>query len=376
MSQTQWNPNPPGGAPMHAGYQGPAYPPQGFPVPAQLPPQPPAADMTSEGVLNDDVTFDLLSKLPEQALNQSTRFCFLLFDANGDLRFRKGDMFYPKIAGKAFPFLAPPTTDPLYASCVDRWGFPQPRFASIVLAYNTDREGNFIQTEGFKYELYSLGFNKAQGPWFRSTNKRRPFIRHDLMRTCTKESSAYSGTEYQFTVEETNVFATLPDDMRATILDKALFLHNTYLGPSIGRPRKSEEIALILRDIDPATMNGSPQQQASPNMFAASPHAYQPQMGFNGQQPAQIQGPTAGYNPQYPQHAAAMGGQHMQPQMQPRPPQTFAAAQPQQPAPTQQPRQQVTPDPSFGQALAAASHQMPADAAASDSDQTTFASGE
>lgn len=315
----------------HAQYPGAGYPNQGYaPQPqAEMP------DLTEEVSLNDEVEFEALAPLPEQAVGENIRFSFLIFDEAGDIRMRTGNMFYGRIGEKRFPFLAPPDSHPLFARCVDKWNMPKKRMGAIVLAYNCDKEGNLIPGDTFRYHLHVLHFNDVTAKWFRSQNKRYPFRQRDLMRTGTKATQF--GVEYSYSVEPESVFSMLPAEKRAEIMEKAHVLHSKYLGPSIGRPRPDVEIEDLLRDIDPTLRRqggGQPQQQVNP--WAAAP-------GYQGFVPPQFQG-------QAPMQQLPYQGQ---PQYQPHPQQGYQA-------PYQPPQQAVSPQQAgdaFGRQLAAASQQ-------------------
>lgn len=260
------------------GFQGQ---PGGYPTGYQPQPQQqqqPEVDLTQDVSLNDDLEFETLSALPDQGMNESARFCFLLFDAKGDMRMRKALMFYPQVGGKRHPFLAPAETDPLFASCVKRFDAPKVRLGAIVLAYHVDREGNFIPTVdgAFKFKLHSLTANELQSTWFRTNHRRRSFRTHDLMRTATKVTQQY-GAEYAFSVEDQNVFMSTPPETQQLIIERATLLHERYLGPRLGRPRPSSEIEDLLRDIDPSIRRGQASgsaggQQQSNGVWNGSPH--------------------------------------------------------------------------------------------------------
>lgn len=226
-----------GMAPMQAGMA---------PAPAQIPAVQNAVEDVS---LDDDIQMAALDKFPKLTQNEVARVAFVLFDGKNSPMLKMSETFYAEVGGQGVYFASPKHNPELLKACVQRFGEPRRRFGTILLKYNTDKNGALLPNASF--QLYAFVFPKDKFQEFKTHHTEWGLHQHDLLFTCTEPHFQKTQTA----VARECLYRGNPA-LAAEISQNARTLYDSYLNRYMGNVRPDNEIIMILNGQLPPTAGG------------------------------------------------------------------------------------------------------------------------
>lgn len=234
-----------------------------------------AAYTPDEVSLDDDVAMSALDKLPKLANQEVCRLAFVLFDHKNAPKLKMAETFYTEIGTSKIYFSAPKHNPELMKACVARFGEPRRRFGTIILRYDTDKNGQLMPNAG--YRLFAYMFDKTKFGEFKTQHGEWGLHQHDLILTCTEAN--FQKTTLAVARE---CFFRANPQLVNDVTAQAQALYDQYLNRYMGSPRTDAEIVQILNGVVPQRQQGGGQAQLpSGGANGVNPFAAQ-----NGQQPA------------------------------------------------------------------------------------------
>lgn len=234
----------------------------------------PSSYTPDEVSLDDDVAMSALDKLPKMANAEVARLAFVLFDGKNSPILKMSETFYTEIGTNKLFFAAPKHNPELMKACVAKFGEPRRRFGTIVLKYDTDKNGQMMPQAGYK--LYAYVFAKDKFGEFKTHHNEWGLHAHDLLFTCTEPNFQKT----TIAVARDCFFRANPQ-MVAEITQQARALYDQYLNRYMGSSRPDAEIVQILQGIVPQRQQGGGQAQLPQGGSNVNPFA-----GQGGAQPA------------------------------------------------------------------------------------------
>lgn len=208
---------------------------------------------SDEVTLDDDIPSSSLDKFPKMTANEITRVSFVLFDQKNSPLFRKSDVYYIEIGGQGVYFKAPAHNPALMKACFDKLGEPRMRLATILLKYDTDKNGQLIPGAGYK--LYAYVFSRDKFQEFKTNHQEWGLHQHDLLFTCTEPHFQKT----QIAIARECLYRGNPA-LVAEIQAKARELYDQSLSRYMGAARSDADIQMLLNGQLPQLGRGGPGQ--------------------------------------------------------------------------------------------------------------------
>ena len=229
-----------------------------------------------EVTFDSDIKISALDRFPKMKKDEVSRVAFTLFDANGSPMIKMSNYFYDETSRKFF--IAPKDPETL-KRCIAKLGEVKIRFATIVVRYETDMNGNLIDygNGSWSYKLFAFTFSTDKFPTLKSLHKEWGLQNVDLLFTC-------SDIDFQkITMNPTRqCIYRQNEQVTADILSKATDLYNNNLNKHLGNSLSDEEIMVAL-GLAKAPMTGQPGSMVTGgiNPFAGGGVTGQTGGGFN-----------------------------------------------------------------------------------------------
>jgi hypothetical protein len=216
------------------------------------------ADYIGEVSLDEDLTFYVLDKFPEMAVGDVARVAVVTFrmeKGNYVPRVRMAETYFKVLEGKQCSWVAPKEGSPLRKQCFARYGDSKKRFGIILLKYDTDRFGQLTPDAGYK--LYGYTFSRTQWLQLQSIHREWGLQSCDLIMRCTNSGDFRT---HSFEHAKGCYWQQVEESIQKEIMDQAVNLYQDHLGKLVGRVRTEEELALIMRGMNPDLRREAAQQ--------------------------------------------------------------------------------------------------------------------
>jgi hypothetical protein len=185
------------------------------------------------------------------AKDQKARIAFVLFDQNGAPMLKMSQTFYDKVGKITF---RAPKNKSLLVKVAEKYGEPNIKFATIILVYLTDKEGNMLKPADPNQRMYSLEayiFSKDKFPKFRDRHWEWNLAEHDVILSCSEEK--YQNVDIEVAKE---CFFRCDPNLVNEVVEEAQGLYGN-LKKFLGRELKDEEVLAILKDSSQGTVAGT-----------------------------------------------------------------------------------------------------------------------
>lgn len=221
---------------------------------------------SDEVTLDDDIPTSSLDKFPKMSQNEVARVAFVLFDQKNSPLFRKSDVYYVEVGGQGVYFKAPTHNPALMKACVDRFGEPRMRLGTVLLKYDTDKNGQLLPGAGYK--LYAYVFSRDKFQEFKTNHLEWGLHEHDLLFTCIEPHFQKT----QISVARECLYRANPA-LVAEIQAKARDLYDQSLTRFMGAARSDADIQMILNGQLPQQGGGRGPGQTLPGVAPVNPFA-------------------------------------------------------------------------------------------------------
>lgn len=227
-----------------------------------------------EVTFDSDIQISALDRFPKMKKDEVSRIAFTLFDSNGSPMIKMSSYFYDEGARK---FFIAPKNEEVLKKCVAKLGEAKIRFATIVVRYETDNNGNMIDygNGAWSYKLFAYTFSTDKFPTLKSLHKEWGLQNVDLLLTC-------SDIEFQkVTINPARqCIYRANEQVLAEVQLKAKELYEKNLNRHLGNSMSDEEILVTLGLAAPAPVGGAGTMVGG-NPFGPGGQMGQAGAGFN-----------------------------------------------------------------------------------------------
>lgn len=188
-----------------------------------------------------DVKLNIVDKFTLNK-DQKAVIAFVLFDEAGAPQLRMSQTYYDEPSKTMF---RAPGNKHLLMKVAGKMGEPKVRFATVILRYLTDNNGNLLRpAQGQKpYDLLAYVFSTDKFPQFKEIHKRWDLKKYDVLLTCSDE-------KYQKVTiipAQECLYKANPAMAKAIVVE-AREMFEKGLNRFLGRQLKDEEILAIIED--------------------------------------------------------------------------------------------------------------------------------
>lgn len=131
------------------------------------------------------VKIDAVERMPSMKKNEVIRIAFPLFNAKGSPAVKVAQVYY--VEEHKISFLAPVHDKELLQRCVEKWGEPTLRFATVLAQYGTDFNGDVPVSGEWTHQLWGFRFGKDKFPEFQTIHRNWNLSKVDVMMKCEDE---------------------------------------------------------------------------------------------------------------------------------------------------------------------------------------------